>query len=217
MKTMNLTLISAGLLGLTLALPATAQETGRDFPRERSAQASCDDVAWNANMLETHPRLIDACQEVVVVDGNSWARFDVRFKELQDDGTVVFDVRDRNGRAIEQASFIPVSGQVAYIDNRATPFRQLRSSDAISLYVPEGQYGFATRPGVPAEQVAQSSQSGATTERSVDTRAPVVSDRAVAQASTRQSVLPATSSSLPWFALAGFMSLLGAMLLTMRR
>jgi hypothetical protein len=214
MKTMTITLIFAGMLGLSLALPASAQETGRDFPRERSAQASCADVAWNANMLEAHPRLIDACQEVVVVDGNSWARFDVRFKEIQNDGTVVFDVRDRNGRAIEQASFIPVSGQVAYIDNRATPFRQLRSSDAISLYVPEGQYGFATRPGVPAEQVAQTTPPPT---RATVTTAPVVTERAVAQSSPRQSVLPATASSLPWLALTGFLSILGAMILTMRR
>jgi len=48
-----------------------------------------------------------------------------------------------------------------------------------------------------------------------------VTDRAVAQRSTerttQRSELPATASALPWFALAGFLSLLGGMILTMRR
>ncbi|MGY6554336.1 MAG: hypothetical protein ACXIUM_07415 [Wenzhouxiangella sp.] len=214
MNKMTLGLISAGLMSSLIATPISAQQTARDFPSERTSQSSCNNVNWNANMLEVHPRLIDACQEVVVVEGNSWARFDVRFKELMNDGTVVFDIRDRNGRAVEQASFMPVSGQQAYLNGRATPFRQLRSTDEISLYVPEGQYGFATQPGVPAEQVAQRS---APASSPAERRAPVVTDRSVAQVSPRQSVLPATAGSLPWLALFGLFSLFGATILTVQR
>jgi len=41
--------------------------------------------------------------------------------------------------------------------------------------------------------------------------------RIVAQRDTGPSMLPATASSLPWLAFAGFLSLLGGMTLTLRR
>lgn len=202
--------MTAGVFGLALATSAVAQQAP-DFPAERDSTASCDAVNWNASMLTNHPRLIGACQEVVVINSESWARFDAGFSKIERDGRVVFNVVDRRDRPIEEVSFMPTTGQVAYLDNRATPFQQLRSTDRISLYVPEGQYGFSTQAGVPREQVAQI----------IEPATPVVTDQAVAQTSTRPTtraaVLPATASSMPWFALAGFLSMLGGMILTIRR
>ncbi len=220
MNKLNVTVVTAGLLGLALASSAVAQQT--DFPTQRSSQASCEAVEWNANMLENHPKLIGACQEVIVVDGESWARFDAQFKAIERNGQVVFNVLDRRDRPVEDVSFMPVADQVAYINDRATQFGQLRTTDKVSLYVPEGQYGFSTQPGVPGEQVAEvvaPPRPAATTSRPVvaERTAPAPAQRTVAQTSTRPTVLPSTASSLPWFALAGFLSLLGGMILTLRR
>jgi LPXTG-motif cell wall-anchored protein len=210
MNRLHTSILTAGFLGFALSTSAVSQQTQRDFPAERTSTTSCEAVNWNANMLRNHPRLIEACQEVVLVDGETWARFDARFKQVERDGRVVFNVLDRRDRTVEEVTFMPTSGQVAYINDRPTPFRQLRTMDAISLYVPEGEYGFATQPGVPREQVA--------TLTPVTTPAPVVVERAAAQPATRTAaVLPATASTLPWFALAGLMALLGGMLLTSRR
>lgn len=207
MNRLNATVMTAGLLGFALATPAVAQQTQEQFPRERTTIASCENVDWNANMLRNHPRLIDACQEVVLVEGEAWARFAAQFVRVERDGHVVFNVLDQRDRAVEKVQFMPAAGQVAYISDRPTPFRQLQTTDSISLYVPEGQYGFATQPGAPREELA-----------TVIAPAPApVTERTVAQRTTQPAVLPATASSLPWLPLAGFLSLLAGMVLTMRR
>lgn len=205
MNSIKATTLTAVLLGLTLAMSVNAQQAQENFPREGTSSASCQGVEWNTKMTEQHPRLIEACQEVVDVNGESWARFDAKFRRIERDGNVVFSVQDRRDRSVEEVTLVPTSGQVAYIDNRETPFRQLRTTDAINLYVPEGQYGFSTRAGVAPEQVV-----------AVAPR-PVVTERRVAERAPRASVLPATASSLPWLALAGFLSMLGGLFLSIRR
>lgn len=205
-----LKLLTAGLLGLCLAPVAVAQESQQDFPNESRETATCSDVDWNENMLENHPRLVDACQEVVVVDGQSWARFDAKFVEMDRDDNVVFSVRDRRDRSVEEVTLVPRSDQVAYIDGRATEFRRLRTTDSINLYVPEGEYGFATEPGAAPEQFAEFTPRRSTPRADTERTATQRSD-------TRPSVLPATASSLPWLAIIGFVSLLGGVVLTMRR
>lgn len=222
MKTSYVTSMTAALLGLALATSAVAQE--QDFPRQRTSSKSCAEVDWNRDMLAHHPSLIDACQEVIEVDGQTWARFAAKFVRIEPNGNVIFSVRDQRDRTIEEVAMTPAPGQVAYIDNRATPFRSLRTTDAISLYVPEGQYGFATQPGVPREQLAtvvvpaSSTSSTSSTSSSTATAAPAVDSRtAVAQRDTGRSVLPTTAGPLPWLALAGLLSILAGLGLTLLR
>lgn len=206
--------MAAAMLSLALATSVIAQQTP-DFLAKRSATLSCEAMNWNVRMLKNHPLLADACLEIVVVNGQSWARFDARLSMLERDGLVVLNLVNHRDRPIEEVTFMPTSGQVAYTNDRATPFRQLRVTDRVSLYVPEGEYGFATQPRVTGEQIAEV----------VEPAAPVVSERAVTQTTTpsanraanRSAVFPEIPSLLPWFALAGLLSLLGGMVLTLRR
>ena len=220
MKKLYVTSMTTALLGLALASTAVAQQLQEDFPAERTRTASCDDVNWNKDMLLYHPSLIDACREVVVVEGETWARFAAKFVRIEPNGNVIFSVRDQSDRSVEEVAMTPAPGQVAYIDDRATPFSQLRTTDSISLYVPEGQYGFATQPGVPREQLAtvvvpaDSTTSGTATSVTTTT---TTTDRTVTQRDSSAAVLPTTASPLPWLALLGFLSLLGGLGLTLRR
>ena len=202
---------ATAMLGVAMAGVASGQDEA--FPKERSQPMSCEAVKWNAEMLRVHPTLIDACREVVVVDGQTWARFDAKFVRVEPDGEVVFSVSEPGDRAIEQVRLMPAEGQVAYINDRATPFRQLRTTDSISLYVPEGQYGFATKPGVPREQLAVVVP--ATTKPVA--QAPATATPMVAQQRTLPDVLPTTAGPLPLVALGGLLSLLGGLGLTLRR
>lgn len=195
-----------GLAALAAAAAPQAQEQQR-FPTERTQRASCADIDWNQEMLGNHPGLITACQEVVTADGQIWARFEAKFVRVEPDGSVTFSVRDARDRSIEEVRIVPTPGQVAYIDDRPIPFRQLRSRDAVNLYVPEGQYGFATQPGVPQEQVAAivpATPTAAATQ-------PMVAQRDL------PAELPRTAGPLPWLALGGLLSLLGGLGLTLRR
>lgn len=210
MKKLYVMSITTALLGLVLTSTTVAQQLQEQFPNERTRTASCDDLDWNADMRRNHPMLIDGCREVVMVDDESWARFAANFVRIESNGDVTFNVHDQRERVIQEVTLDPAPGQVAYIDNRATPFSQLRTTDRISLYVPEGQYGFVTQPA-PDEDLAM------VVEPDNTPVATTTDDRRVAQRDTNRSVLPTTAGPLPWLALGGLMSMLGGLGLTLRR
>jgi hypothetical protein len=196
----------ASVLSTALLSAAVAQQ--ESFPREREQAQSCADVDWNKDMTRNHPRLVEACREVVASGGTNWARFEAKFARIEPDGRVSFSIRDSRDRPIEEVTLQTATGQVAYIDNRATPFSQLERDQLVNLYVPEGQYGFVTQPGAPLEQIAVVTAPAAAA-------APATTRVAVAE--PRAAVLPATASPLPWFALGGVLSLLGAVGLRLGR
>lgn len=199
MQTKTLSCLTAMVLSASLLSVAGAQQ--EPFPQEREQAKSCAEVDWNKEMTSNHPRLIEACREVVMASGESWARFEAKFLRVEQDGTVSFSLRDSRDRHVEEVTLQPAMGQVAYIDDRATPFSQLRSDQLVNLYVPEGTYGFVTQPGAPVDQVAV-----------VKTPAPPAppAPARVAAVEPRAATLPATAGVLPWFALGGFLSLLAA-------
>lgn len=200
--------LTATLLSASLLSVAAAQQ--EQFPREREQARSCADVEWNKEMASNHPRLSEACREVVTAGGEDWARFEAKFVRIESDGGVSFSIRDSRDRPVEEVTVQPARGQVAYIDDRATPFSELRRDQLVNLYVPEGQYGFVTQPGASTEQLAVVSPRG---------RAAATESTRVASAEPRADRLPTTAGPLPWFALGGLLSLLGAggLRLTRRR
>ncbi|MFU8896153.1 MAG: hypothetical protein ACNA8J_07175 [Gammaproteobacteria bacterium] len=205
MKVMHTNVILKGLVAsvLSTALLGAAVAQQEPFPREREQAQSCAEVDWNKDMIRNHPRLTEACREVVTSSGMNWARFEAKFARVEPDGRVSFSIRDRRDRSIEEVILQPAVGQVAYINNRATPFSQLSRDQLVNLYVPEGQYGFVTQPGAPLEQIAV-----VTAPAPAAAAAPATTRVAVAQ--PRAATLPATAGPLPWFALGGILSLLGA-------
>lgn len=211
MKNLNFVCATAMLLGVAIAGAAGAQE--QQFPAERSQPKTCDAIKWNADMLRAHPGLIDACREVIVTDSGTWARFQAKFVRVEPDGLVIFSVRDRTDRSLEQVRLMPAAGQVAYLDDRPVPFRQLRTTDSVNLYVPEGQYGFATRPAGPPEKLAVVVPAATTPTAT----APVAQPPMMAQQASLPAALPKTAGPLPWVALGGLLSLLTGLGLTLRR
>lgn len=71
----------------------------------------------------------------------------------------------------------------------------------VNLSVPEGQYGFATQPGAPVEQIAVVTEAVPT---------PATAATGFAAAEPRAAMLPATADAPPWVALGGLLSLFGA-------
>jgi len=218
MKTLKATRLTLSLLGLAIAGAVAAQQPSTDFPTERTKPASCDDFKWNVDMTREHPRVIDACQEAVTADGSTWARLAARFVRVQSDGQVVFSVRDKNDRVIEQVTMEPAPGQVAYIDDRATEFNRLSTTDNINLYVPEGEYGYATQP-VAKARFARVLPVVAATAPSAESAPAAPPVRAVAMASEQPlpSRLPATASLLPWLAFTGVLLMFGGLTMRLRR
>ncbi len=215
MKSIHTTRFALTLLALGLSAGAIAQQpTSDQFPAERARPSTCEAFAWSEQMLQEYPRVVDACQEVVTVDGQTFARLNAQFVRVQPDGVVSFTVRDRGDRFVDELTMQPAQGQMAYINDEPTEFRNLRTTDAISLYAAENEYGFATQPRGPREQRAQlrtvaPQQLAQTTQPAT----PVYDSRtAVAQRDEpAPRMLPQTAGSLPWVALAGMLSLLGGL------
>lgn len=205
MHSKTLGYLTAMALSASLLSVAGAQQ--ESFPRTGEQATSCAEVDWNRDMTRNHPRLIEACREVITAGGEEWARFEAKFVRVESDGTVSFSVHDSRDRPVEEVSFRPAQGQVAYIDDRATPFSDLRRDQRVNLYVPEGQYGFATQPGASSDQLAE--VRAPSTERASETRVATTQQPQQAR-EPRADRLPATAGPLPWFAVGGLLSLLGA-------
>ncbi|MCG6118563.1 MAG: LPXTG cell wall anchor domain-containing protein [Aquimonas sp.] len=208
------TRFTLSLLAFAIAGSAAAQQPPSGFPDQRESPRTCEDFKWSADMTSAHPRVVDACQEAVFAGGEHWARLSARFVRTASDGRVVFSIQDRNDRVIEEVTLQTAPGQVAYINDRATPFANLRTSDSINLYVPEGRYGYATQAGAPREQIAVLvPQEQARTELAA---VPPRTASAAPQGGIADR-LPATAGQTYWLGLAGLLSLLGALGLTLVR
>ncbi len=205
---------TATLLSFAIASVVCAQQTTQ-FPNEQVHKASCTGFNWNADMARDHPNVVAACQEVVVVNGVKWARLAANFTRIDRDGTVNFNVHDRNNRHVEAVMIEPRPGQVAYINDRPTAFNRLHTTDTINLYVPENQYGYATQPGVPPDEIAMAAPEpvDANTDTALADNTPPPADDAAAPS----AMLPQTASDVPLLALGGLLSLFGGLALTLRR
>ncbi len=219
MKTINKTRFTMTLLAVGFAAGALAQQpTSDNFPVARDRPATCEDFKWSDQMLQEYPRVVDACQEVVTVDGQTFARLNAQFVRVQSDGVVSFTVRDRRERFVDELTMLPAAGQKAFINDRPTEFRNLRTTDAINLYAAEGEYGFSTDPRGPREQRAQVRTVVAQSNAPAPAAPVYESSTAVAQVDEpAPRMLPQTAGSLPWVALAGMLSLLGGLGLAIQR
>ncbi len=205
----------ATLVGLACAGAVAAQQLPvEEIPAERTRPATCNEIEWNHQITAKYPNIVDACQEAVVVDGQTWARFSASFEEVEENGEVRFQIRNRYSGNLGEVTIDPAPGQVAYINERRTPFEELTRGQRVNLYVPEGHYGFASLPGAPMNQVAQVSsrgdagaQAGSSSQR---VARPDDADQVLAQ-------LPATAGPLPWLAVGGALSLLGGIGVGLRR
>jgi hypothetical protein len=225
MKTTTATRFMLCLLSLAIAGAVSAQAPATDFPTERTKPATCEDFGWNADMTRDHPRVIDACQEVVQAEGATWARLDARFVKVKGDDTVVFSIRDKRDRLVDEVTMEPAPGQVAYINDRATEFDKLSTTDAINLYVPEGEYGYATQP-VPTQRfvrvvpvVAVDPPAAPVVEEQDDEVAIAAPRREVMVADNEPApaMLPKTAGMLPWALFAGGLLLFAAFSLRLQR
>jgi hypothetical protein len=202
--------LAAMLIGVVCGGAAAAQPTsdgGRNLPQPRTQAASCSEVAWDEELLVRYPRVGDGCQEVVISEGRKWARFEADFVRAHGDGRVTLDFKDRRGNSIEQITLMPARDQRVSIDGRTYRFSDLQRSQKLNVYLPEGIFAVATEPGAPLEELAEIVLPATSSLLAQAERTP----------GRTPALLPSTAGPLPWFALAGVLSLLGGVGLTVKR
>lgn len=200
----------AGLIG---SLPLAAQETlnRTEMPRPSEDISSCQDVEWNQSLLTRYPQMAESCHEVIVVEGQEWARFEAEFEGMNSDGTFDVDFLSRRGRSQGVITLKPGANQKVLLDNREYAFSEIRDNQVLNFYVPEGAYGFAVEPGAASNEMVEVVEPRTTTTGNTRlARAEPRSDR-------RQSTLPATAGPLPMLALGGMFAMLGGLGMTISR
>lgn len=197
------------ILGLACAggVAAQSQLDTRDLERPAVRTLSCGqvDIDWNVELIDQFPNIPGACHEVVTSHGMKWARFEADFVRVNADGSVTSDFIGAHGRPMGRYTLIPSQGQQVTLDGRKYPFTALRPNQRINLYVPEGATGLASEPAASTPPIT----------RIVRYEPVPAAPMQLAQATPRQPYvadrLPDTAGPLPWFALGGALSLLGAL------
>jgi hypothetical protein len=214
-KAMNGTgavLLLAGILWTHGAVAQVANPG--NIPEPHLDRASCEEVDWHRDLLGSYPWVADACHEVVVIDGQKWARFQADFQRMNRDGSITSDFKNRQGRTRGSIALMPGAGQRVSLDGRPYRFSELRQGQTLNFYVPEGMYAFSVAPGAPPAELVRVVQAPV---EAAPAPAPMQLASAEPRTYTTASRLPSTAGPLPLLGLGGMLSLLAGLGLGLRR
>jgi hypothetical protein len=190
----------AGAVALALSSAVLAQSSvDRAFT---ATGASCDQVTWTEETLESYPRIASACREVMERDGKYFVRFEGEVERVRDRGRqITVDFRDG-----DRLTLTPPENLSIHIDGRPTSAADLRPGDQLNFYIPQDQLVVTFFEGEPESAPAQEAEISAEPEEQYAAAQP-----------ERQSMLPGTASPLPLLAVAGLILLTLGAVLTIRR
>lgn len=111
------------------------------------AKLNClKDFTFSQDFLARHPNAGAACREIVMKDGQKWARFDARVVELKDQQVTV-DFIGTAGQAIETLTFKAPADARVVVNGQEMSYGALGKGDPLSFWVPESRAGFYATPG----------------------------------------------------------------------
>jgi hypothetical protein len=150
--------ITVAVMGVVFAGGSAAQlpsNGGNNLPSPRTQTASCNEVAWEANLLRLYPRIGFGCQEIFFSEGQEWARFEAYFVGLDHrSGLVTLDFKNRNSlKGLERITLQPAANQRVTIDGRSYRLTELMRGERLNLYLPARI--FAGVEAAPLDQLAE--------------------------------------------------------------
>lgn len=143
-----------GIMRTVLALAITAAIT---IPLASQAQQqmtlSCvKDITYSQAFLAKFPHAGAACNEVVMVNGQKWVRFNAEAKHVESNRlTVDFIDKFENPVSTMTFSFDP-GAQVMLEDERHAPASKLEPGEKLLVWMPENRLGFYADPGAMTSQ-----------------------------------------------------------------
>jgi hypothetical protein len=144
--------VSTALIGMICGSAAAAQlapNSGADFPRPKIQTATCTEVMWSHNLSARYPRIGEACHEVFFSEGRKWARFQADFVQLDRDGRITLDFKDRYERQLERITVLPAMSQSWAMEGRVYTPRDLVRGQVLNVYLPEETFAAALDLSAP--------------------------------------------------------------------
>ena len=116
-----------------------------------ASDVTCDDIDWNPQILERFKGIQDACREIVVRDGKSYARFEVTLISAEKDGNVLVNMRMRDGSMVEGAFYAPADFRVNSASGQTTfQVKELSRGDVLDVLIPASRITDASLGQEPA-------------------------------------------------------------------
>lgn len=193
------------LAGFVCAGGAFAQQTKEDFKAypDKSVNAeACLKMNWSPDLIARYPWATEACQEVVTVNGERFARFEGHVVRHNHDGSFRTQFVNREGKHVKEwgtMDLLPSPEQHVLLSGEPSHFNEMRKNQVLSFYVPEKAFGVAEEPGAKVATIVAP---------------PMARGVALGEGAPQ---LPQTAGPLPLIALAGLASLFGALGLMIRR
>lgn len=204
---------------LACANTASAQQAdAKTLDKPAVNAASCDDMTWQKQVVARYPNVAAACQEVVVSNGTRYARFSGELVQVNRDGSVKIDFKDRDGHSLGKPTTLqPAPTQRALIQGQYYRLSELLPGQQLSMYVPEAGLTVATEPVAASVPMAKMVLDEPGTPAEVAPESVRLAEAAPQPAATQSARLPDTSGWTPLLALAGVLALGSGIVLAEKR
>ena len=114
------------------------------------------DVSYSQEFLAKFPDAGSACQEVKLVQGQKWVRFDAQVKHNKDNRMTVDFLNKNQEHTGKPMTFEYTPDATLTLENKKVkPASEVKEGDKVMVWVPESRFGIYAQPGaVESKQFA---------------------------------------------------------------
>ena len=112
-------------------------------------QLNCTkDIKYGQEFLARFPDAGSACQEVKVVKGEKWVRFDAQVKHNKDDHMTVDFLNTKGDHTSKPMTFVYTPDATLTLENKDVKAASaVKEGDRVMIWVPESRFGLYAQPG----------------------------------------------------------------------
>jgi hypothetical protein len=132
---------------LLIGIPLTG--VGQDQPKLNCTK----DVKYGQEFLAKFPDAGSACQEVKVVNGEKWVRFDAQVKQNKDNRLTVDFLNKSHEHTGSPMTFLYTPDATLTLENKHVKAASaVEKGDKVMVWVPESRFGIYAQPGAVESQ-----------------------------------------------------------------
>jgi len=106
------------------------------------------DVSYSQEFLAKFPDAGSECQEVKMVQGEKWVRFNAEVKQNKDDHLTVDFLNKNEQHTGKPMTFAYTPDATLTLENKKVkPASDVKEGDKVVLWVPESRFGIYAQPG----------------------------------------------------------------------
>lgn len=113
---------------------------------DQSKLSCVKDITYSQEFLAKYPEAGAACREVVIKNGEKWARFDSEVVKVQGN-SVTTNLKDATNNTLGTLTISAAPNTQISVSGQNDKFSALKPGDKLSIWVPESRMGFYAAPG----------------------------------------------------------------------